>query len=98
MFLTLKSAEDTATTKIPAWMPFLRGRTLDQARDVADEAVTAWRAKGLAIATINRRLAVLRRVLALAHSRWDWLQHDIACVFVRFLAHLITAESEQLKL
>lgn len=77
-FLTLKSAEDTATTKIPAWMPFLRGRTLDQARDVADEAVTAWRAKGLAIATINRRLAVLRRVLSLAHSRWDWLQHDIA--------------------
>jgi len=35
VFLTLKSAEDTATTKIPAWMPFLRGRTLDQARDVA---------------------------------------------------------------
>lgn len=77
-FLGLKSASDTAATKIPPWLPFFRGRSLEQARDVADDAVKAWRAKGLAVATINRRLAVLRRVLKLAHTRWDWLHTDIA--------------------
>lgn len=77
-YLKLKSAKDIATDLIPPWMPFLRGRTLEQARDVADEAVKAWTTKGLAVATINRRLAVLRRVLNLAHTRWDWLQSDIA--------------------
>lgn len=77
-FLRLKSAESVATDTIPPWMPHLKGRTLEQARDVADEAVRAWAAKGLAVATINRRLAVLRRVLNLAHTRWDWLNTDIA--------------------
>ena len=77
-FVGLKSAEDIATTKIAPWQPHIAGRTLEQARDAADEAVKAWRARGLAIATINRRLAVLRRVLALAHTRWDWLAVNLA--------------------
>lgn len=77
-FVGLKSAADIAATKIPPWMPFLQGRALEQARDVADDAVRAWRLQGLAVATINRRLAVLRRVLTLAHNRWDWLTSDIA--------------------
>ena len=77
-YLGLRSAEAVAADLIPPWMPFLQGRTLDQARDVADDAVKAWRTRGLAIATINRRLAVLRRVLNLAHSRWDWLHVDVA--------------------
>lgn len=77
-FLQLKSAPDIAATKIQPWMAHLRGRTLEQSRDVADDAVRAWRAQGLAVATINRRLAVLRRVLNLAFTRWDWLNTDIA--------------------
>lgn len=76
--LGLKSAEDIVSNKIPPWMPYIKGRYLEQARDAADEAVAAWKKSGLAIATINRRLAALRRVLALAHSRWDWLTVDVA--------------------
>lgn len=77
-FASLKSAESLATDKIPPWQPFIKGRLLESAREAADEAVTAWRKRGLAIATINRRLAVLRRVLALAHKRWDWLPTNLA--------------------
>jgi len=76
-YVGLKTAGDIASDLIPPWMPFLRGRTLEQSREVADEALKAWRAKGLAVATINRRLAVLRRVLNLAHDRWDWLPSDM---------------------
>lgn len=77
-FVTLRSAHKLAGSIIPAWQPFLRARTLEEAREVADEAVTAWTRKGLAVATINRRLAVLRRVLSLAHRRWDWTSTNLA--------------------
>ena len=77
-YVGLKSAAKLAASIIPAWQPHLRGRMLEHSRDVADEALTAWQQKGLAIATINRRLAVLRRVLALAHRRWDWTPINLA--------------------
>lgn len=76
-FLALKSRRNLAD-KIAQWEPYLRGRHLDQARDVADEAVSAWLAAGLTAATINRRLAALRRVLSLCLRKWDWLNDDIA--------------------
>lgn len=76
-YLSLKSRRSLAD-KIGQWEPYLRGRTLDQARDVADEATADWRKAGLAAATINRRLAALRRVLSLCFRRWDWLDRDIA--------------------
>lgn len=77
-FLGLRSAGTVASKQIPHWMPYLRGRMLDQAREAADDAVRVWKARGLAVATINRRLSVLRRVLNLAHRRWDWITADIA--------------------
>lgn len=76
-YLSLKSRRNLAD-KLAQWEPYLRGRTLEQSRDVADEATAAWRKAGLAVATINRRLAALRRVLALCHRRWDWTAHDLA--------------------
>lgn len=77
-YSSLKSAADIAATKIAPWQAYIAGRTLEQSREAAEQAVAAWKARGLAIATINRRLAVLRRVLALAHTRWDWLQINLA--------------------
>lgn len=54
-------------------------RPLDQIADVADEAKTQWLAAHLAPATINRRLAVLRRVANLAHNEWSppWLSQPL---------------------
>lgn len=77
-YVGLKSAESIASDLIPPWQPFLKGRTLDRAREVADEAVSTWRKRGLAVATINRRLALLRRVLKLAYTRWDWMRANLA--------------------
>ena len=76
-FLTLKSASGTAD-KLAQWAPYITGRPIEQAADIADGAVRDWLGKGLAVATINRRLAALRRVLALAYRRWQWCAQDIA--------------------
>lgn len=57
---------------VNAWTPFLRGRDLVDAAEVADEARTAWLKAGLSPATINRRLAALRRVARLAWKSWQW--------------------------
>lgn len=64
--------------KVRALLPHIKGRTLDQVADVADSAKRAGLADGLTPATINRRLAILRRVANLAHRQWGWLEADIA--------------------
>ncbi len=51
---------------------------LTEAVEVASEATDAWLAEGRAPATINRRIAMLRRVCRLAHSKWGWLPDDIS--------------------
>lgn len=76
-YLTLKSARSLAD-KLATWQPYITAQPLDRAQDVADSAVRDWLAKGLAVATINRRLAGLRRILSLAYRRWQWVDHDIA--------------------
>lgn len=76
-FLTLKSAAGTAD-KLAQWTIYIAGQPLDAAPDIADLAVRDWLGKGLAVATINRRLAAIRRVLALAFRRWQWTDRDIA--------------------
>lgn len=76
-YLGLKSASDLAD-KIGTWSAYIAGQPIDRAADVADAAVRDWMDKGLAIATINRRLAALRRILALAYRRWQWIGQDIA--------------------
>lgn len=56
---------------------FIKGRTLPQVGAVAQEYVQASRSR-LTNSTINRRLAVLRRVANLAYRRWNWLDHPAA--------------------
>jgi integrase len=60
------------------WLPFVEGRALQDVVQIAAGAVDAWLAAGLAAATINRRLALLRRVARLGHSRWGWLDEDLS--------------------
>ena len=76
-FLTLKSAASLAD-KLATWHPYIAGQPLERAADIAEQAVRDWLGKGLAVATINRRLAGLRRILALAYRRWQWIDRDIA--------------------
>src|SRR5262245_38602674 len=53
-------------SKVNAWRPYMKGRQLFEAADVAKDGREAWLKAGLAIGTINRRLAALRRVVKLA--------------------------------
>lgn len=76
-YLTLRSADGVAD-KLSTWTTYIAGQPLDRAPDIADAAVRDWIAKGLAVATINRRLAALRRILALAYRKWQWTDRDIA--------------------
>lgn len=60
--------------KVRAIYPQMKGKALTQVADVAEEVIKA--GAGLEAATINRRLAILRRVARLAFRKWKWLQHD----------------------
>lgn len=62
--------------KVRAIYPQVKGRSLLEVADVAEEVIKA--GAGLKAATINRRLAILRRVARLAHRKWKWLEHDEA--------------------
>ena len=64
--------------KVRAIASFLPGRSLDDIPEVAEQVKRAGMAAGLAVATINRRLAILRRVARLAHRQWEWLDRDLA--------------------
>lgn len=75
--LNLKSI-DSLTSKGNAWEPYLTGKLLTQSVDVADRAAAAWHKDGKAVATINRRLALLRRILNLAYRQWGWLNEPLA--------------------
>ena len=61
-------------------MRALRAFTADKTLHEAVNAATALKlaSTALAPATINQRLAVLRRVLSLAFKEWDWLHEDLA--------------------
>jgi integrase len=60
-----------------ALRPYIFRRPLTQAPDVAEEVKRAMLAEGLSNATVNRRLALLRRVCRLAHAEWRWLDKPI---------------------
>jgi len=70
-------------SKVSAFDPFLKGRHLHQAADVAEEAKAAWLEAELDVITINRRLAALRRVVNLAWKKWRWLDRPIAIEMLR---------------
>lgn len=55
---------------------WVKGRTLQEVHLVAEEYKRAKRGE-LSGSTINRRLAVLRRVSNLAYKRWGWLQEPL---------------------
>ena len=54
--------------------PYLAGRRLDQVADVASDLRRKYRASP---ATINRRLALLRRIARLAYTEWGWLDKPL---------------------
>lgn len=60
-----------------ALAPFLEGRYLDEAQEIANEAKKQWKADGHKAGTVNRRLALLRRLVNLAWKRWNWLDQPI---------------------
>ncbi len=64
--------------RIRMWLPFIEGYALRDAVAVAARASDAWISAGKTPATINRRIAVLRRVCRLAHSAWGWLDDDLS--------------------
>jgi integrase len=62
--------------KVRSLLPFIQGKTLEQVAEAAEEIIKA--GAGLRPATVNRRLAILRRVARLAYRKWQWLEHDQA--------------------
>jgi integrase len=69
---------DNLQNKVRAIYPYIQGRALTEVADCAERLAQDGRAAGLQPATINRRLAILRRVARLAHRRWQWLDNDLA--------------------
>ena len=63
--------------KVRAIYPHAKGKALDDIPAVAEAVKAAGMANGLRPATVNRRLAILRRVARLAHRNWDWLDRDL---------------------
>ena len=59
-------------------LPHITGRKLTEIPDAAEAIKEAGIAAGLKPHTINRRLAILRRVGRIARRRWKWLDHDVA--------------------
>lgn len=53
--------------------PYMKGRPLEDAPEIAEEYKKAKLAEGLKPATINRRIGILRRLLNLAFKRWGWI-------------------------
>jgi integrase len=72
----LKSARDLRN-KVREMYPHLQGKPLSAIVDVAEAVKSTGIVAGLAPATINRRLAVLRRVANLAYRQWGWLDKGL---------------------
>jgi integrase len=69
---------------VRAIYPYAKGKPLDEIVEVAESVKRSGQAAGLRPATINRRLAILRRVARLAHRRWTpaWLERDLGARIV----------------
>lgn len=64
-------------SQVNAIMDHSAGKPLTHIVAVAEMVKQAGLYAGLAISTINRRLAALRRVAYLAHDQWGWLQDQL---------------------
>lgn len=67
----------TIASQVKAITEHTAGKSLSQIVLVAESVKQSGIAAGLAIATINRRLAALRRVAHLAHDQWGWLTEQL---------------------
>jgi integrase len=63
--------------KVKMIEPYCSGVPLTDIAKVALKVKEDFIKEGLKPATINRRLAILRRVANLAYSEWDWLDQDL---------------------
>lgn len=84
-------SKDRTESNVRAILPMIAGLYLDQIDDAAKRIRSAVRqsrspsgfkegqkVKALKPATINRRLAILRRIAKLAHDEWHWIDRPIA--------------------
>lgn len=73
----LPTISDQAREKghLKALAPFMEGRLLSDAQEVSEAVKTA--SRDLAPGTVNRRLALLRRLVNLAWKKWGWLEQPI---------------------
>jgi len=76
---TALSSYQNTKDKVRAILPATDGRLLVDVVGAADEVKRKGIAAGLRPATINRRLAILKRVAKLAYTRWTppWLDQDL---------------------
>lgn len=75
--LSLLKSRDSVISKIRTMLPHIQGRMLDEIPAVAEAVKAAGLKERLKPATINRRLAALRRVAKLAWRSWGWLDQDL---------------------
>jgi integrase len=61
---------------VKAILPHGTGRLLSGVAAIAEAIRTAGNKSGLGPATINRRLALVKRVAKLSYKRWKWLDKD----------------------
>ncbi len=64
--------------KVRALLPHVTDKPLARIVEAAESAKDQGLKDGLTPATINRRLAILRRVANLAFTQWGWLAEDLA--------------------
>lgn len=91
---------DHVLSNIRALLPSIAGRPLADVVGAAEDYRRRASAEGLAVATINRRLAVLRRAANLAYRDWQWLDrpYAIRTVDERNQRHLFLTEPQLRKL
>lgn len=63
--------EGTVKSVAKSIRPFIAGKTFDDVPAIAEKMKAEYRARGLTNSTINRRLALLRRLTSLA-KQWGW--------------------------
>lgn len=56
--------------------PYIIGKPISQIYKAASTMKRAMVNEGLAPATINRRLSILKRIATLAHTEWNWLKES----------------------
>ncbi|HET6719638.1 MAG TPA: site-specific integrase [Rhodocyclaceae bacterium] len=68
---------DGVKNKVRAIRPLTLGKRLADIVQVAEEIKSAGQKAQLSPATINRRVAILRRIANLAHDVWGWLDQPL---------------------